>query len=96
MTEPRMGKLCHACFKEHPATVSCEPKTLDEIAARAFPEADHRAVRCRAALQQAYDLGRAEERKALREIVTEARGDWDVGLKENILAALDAREKESR
>jgi hypothetical protein len=42
-----------------------KPDPLDEIAARAFPEADHRAARCRAALQQARDPGRAERDKKI-------------------------------
>jgi hypothetical protein len=33
---------------------------LDEIAHEAFPESDNAEGRCLAALQQAYDLGRAE------------------------------------
>ena len=72
---------------------------LDEIAARAFPEADHRAARCRKALDEAV----AEERKALREIVASLK---DVSLldaemnddpidavwRDDVYAALDARE----
>jgi hypothetical protein len=66
---------------------------LDEIAGRAFPEADHRAARCRAALAEAV----AEERRALREIVERKRTSADSGWTTrlvlcDLLAALAARE----
>ena len=61
------------------------------------------AVALNAALQSACDQGRADERKALREwLLGRSGGKWRAGTEdrlvsiEAVLAALAAREKESR
>jgi hypothetical protein len=97
-----------------------EPKTLDEIAEIWWNGVRYEDLillakhRFRAALTEAYDLGRANERKALREWANEQYVEIDERRKSgsgdhpgwffhqlegkdaainNLLAALDAREK---
>jgi hypothetical protein len=77
-----------------------EPKTLDEIAREWFSTHDGMCIRTvkgqtyeqhlRAALQQAYDLGRAERDKELHQRISDV-----ASLKaEELIAALDARSGE--
>jgi hypothetical protein len=88
-----------------------EPKTLVGIEARLLETLfadDQPRVRLsaretlRAALTEARDLGRAEERKALRKIVGPPTvnagmfGRREIPERVRTLAALDAREKEGR
>jgi len=68
-----------------------ETLTLEDIAYKAFPEADHRAKRCLSALEAAV----AEERKALREMLIEHGVSSSLAVRDvldDLMIGLDARE----